>query len=134
MQSAPTPQEPAAHPLQGPHQEPCPTGFVPMRLTLLPAGPSIDLTKPEMLVGRHSSADVRLALPDVSRRHCRFCFQHGSWKVIDLDSLNGVFVNDERMHEAVLYEGDQVRLGSFAFRVHMQVPQLSLTRGSGQAA
>jgi pSer/pThr/pTyr-binding forkhead associated (FHA) protein len=86
----------------------------------MPSGLCIELTRPNMLVGRHSEADVRLALPDVSRRHCRFLFQHGHWKVIDLCSMNGVFVNGERMQEATLYDGDQVRLGSFLFAVRME--------------
>jgi pSer/pThr/pTyr-binding forkhead associated (FHA) protein len=91
-----------------------------LRLVLLPGGLTVELTRPDMVIGRHSEADVRLALPDVSRRHCRFIFQHGHWKVIDLNSLNGVFVNGERMHEAVVYDGDHVRLGGFTFAVNLE--------------
>lgn len=129
----PNPQESAAHPLQGPHQDTLPPGFAPLQLLLLPGGLRIDLSRPDMMLGRHSAADIRLALPDVSRRHCRFVFQHGAWKVIDLNSLNGVFVNDERMQEAVLYEGDRVRIGSFTFQVHMESPHLA-TRPLRQSA
>ncbi len=128
MQPNSMPNESAAHALQGPHKEPFPAGFVPLRLLLLPGGLSIELARPDMLLGRHSSADIRLALPDVSRRHCRFVFEHGSWKVIDLKSLNGVFVNGERMHEAVLYEGDQLRLGSFTFQVRLDYPHATMPK------
>jgi len=118
------PVEANGHTLQGPHKDPrqpdLPMGFVPLRLLLLPGGLCVELTRPNMLVGRHSEADVRLALPDVSRRHCRFLFQHGHWKIIDLDSMNGIFLNGERMQEAALYDGDQVRIGSFLFAVHME--------------
>jgi pSer/pThr/pTyr-binding forkhead associated (FHA) protein len=119
-----------SHKLQGPHKDPrqpdLPMGFVPLRLVLMPGGLCVELTRPNMLAGRHSQADLRLALPDVSRRHCRFLFQHGHWKVIDLDSTNGVFVNGERMHEATLYDGDQVRLGSFVFAVRLEAPSRSM--------
>jgi pSer/pThr/pTyr-binding forkhead associated (FHA) protein len=120
------PFEATGHPLQGPHKDPrwqdLPLGFVNLQLRLLPGGPTVELDRPDMLLGRHSEADIRLALPDVSRRHCRFVFQHGFWKIIDLKSLNGVFVNSERMHEATLYEGDEVRLGGFTFSVHLDAP------------
>src|SRR5262249_7265713 len=70
--------------LQGPHRfcpDVLPLDFVPLRLLLQPGGLRIELTRPDMLVGRHSDADIRLTLADVSRRHCRFTFRDGHWKV-----------------------------------------------------
>jgi pSer/pThr/pTyr-binding forkhead associated (FHA) protein len=96
-----------------------PAGFVPLKLLLQPGGLSVELNKPNMLLGRHSEADVRLALPDVSRRHCRFVFADGAWQVTDLNSLNGVFVNDSRLAEATLCHGDRVRIGSLTFLVDL---------------
>lgn len=93
--------------------------FVPMQLVLLPSGMSIELTKPDLLMGRHTAADIRLPLADVSRKHCRFVFAGMSWKVIDLDSLNGVYVNDQLVKEAVLCHGDRLRIGSFVFEVRL---------------
>ena len=72
----------------------------------------LEVSRPAVVVGRHSAADIRLAIADVSRRHCRLTFQEGFWHIIDLNSLNGLYVNDERVHEAVLQEGDVIRLGS----------------------
>jgi pSer/pThr/pTyr-binding forkhead associated (FHA) protein len=95
-------------------------GLVPLRLLLQPAGLTIELTEADTLVGRHSSADVRLPLPDVSRRHCRFVYDCGRWQVRDLNSLNGVYVNEERVVEqSDLQHGDQVRLGGFTFAVEL---------------
>src|SRR5205823_4724 len=74
-------------------EEAIPHDFVPLRLLLQPGGLCVELNKPEMLLGRHSTADVRLSLPDVSRRHCRFAYADGHWRVFDLNSLNGVFIN-----------------------------------------
>src|SRR5262245_19633359 len=48
--------------------------FMPMRLVMDPGGLAVELKHPELIVGRHSEADLRLPLPEVSRRHCKlFC-------------------------------------------------------------
>lgn len=98
---------------------PVPEDFVPLRLILQPSGASVELTQPDVLIGRHSQADVRLPLPDVSRRHCRFLFAQGVWQVIDLNSLNGVFLNGEPIRQASLRQGDLIRIGGFIFAVDM---------------
>jgi pSer/pThr/pTyr-binding forkhead associated (FHA) protein len=94
--------------------------LLPLRLLLQPGGLCVHIDRPEMIVGRHSQADVRLSLPDISRRHCRFVFTDGSWQVYDLNSLNGVFVNGERLHEAIIRHGDRVRIGSLIFEVELE--------------
>ena len=96
-----------------------PADFVALRLLLHPGGLCVELSKPDMLIGRHSTSDVRLSLPDISRRHCRFVFADGCWRVFDLKSLNGVFVNGERLHEATVFHGDRIRLGSLTFDVDL---------------
>ena len=118
--------EETGHGLKGPHWEPAsgllPAGFVPLRLELHcpespPQGQVLEVARQAVLVGRHSGADVRLAFPEVSRRHCRLAFQEGFWHIVDLNSLNGLFVNGERIHEAVLQEGDVIRVGNVAMAV-----------------
>src|SRR5262249_12600792 len=109
----------------GPHLDVCPevpAGFVPLHLVLEPVGPRIEVHRPDVIVGRHSEVDVRLGLPDVSRRHCRLVFEDQHWRVYDLNSLNGVHVNGEAMQEATLYHGDQLRLGTCAFIVEYATP------------
>ena len=96
-----------------------PPNFVPLRLVVQPTGVVVELTRPDMLLGRHSEADVRLPLPDVSRRHCRFECESGRWFVIDLDSLNGVYVNDALVRRAELRHGDKLRIGGFTFGVDL---------------
>jgi pSer/pThr/pTyr-binding forkhead associated (FHA) protein len=90
-----------------------------LRLILYPGGHFIDVTRPEAVVGRHSEADVRLHLPDVSRRHCRLVFANGQWRVFDLHSLNGLFVNDRQVDQATLHHHDLVRIGSYIFEVDL---------------
>lgn len=109
-------------PLQGPHwdhHDPEPANFMPLRLQLQPAGPSVDFTRPEVLVGRHSVADVRLRSSEVSRRHCRFVFAEGQWQVFDLSSLNGVWVNGLRVQHAILQNKDVLHIGSYDFEVEI---------------
>lgn len=102
-----------------------PEGFYPLRLLLQPGGLCLELAQPDVLLGRHSSADVRLSLPDVSRRHCRFVFSDGHWEVIDLNSLNGIHVNGERLNCIVLAQGDRLRIGSLTFVVDLGKDQPS---------
>jgi pSer/pThr/pTyr-binding forkhead associated (FHA) protein len=94
-----------------------PADFVPLRLILRTTGAAVELTRPDMVLGRHSEADIRLPLPDVSRRHCRFYFQDGSWHIKDLKSLNGTFLNDEPVEESPICHGDTLRIGGFVFSV-----------------
>ena len=100
----------APHDAQGPHGNP-PTGFVPLRLRLEAEHTTVDVTCPIAIVGRHSDADLRLAYPDVSRRHCRLAYENGQWRVGDLKSTNGIFVNNVPTLEATLYAGDLLRIG-----------------------
>jgi pSer/pThr/pTyr-binding forkhead associated (FHA) protein len=93
--------------------------FTPMRLLLQPGTLVIELTSPDMVLGRHSEADIRLPLPDVSRRHCRFLYSTGIWQVIDLKSLNGVLVNDVLVQRSSLYHGDRLRIGGLVFAVDL---------------
>jgi pSer/pThr/pTyr-binding forkhead associated (FHA) protein len=111
-------------PVQGPHlrlhgAEALPANFCPLRLVLQPTGAGIDVNRPDMLVGRHSECDIRLPLPDVSRRHCRLRFVEGCWQVIDLNSLNGIQVNGEPVLQAPLAQGDLLRIGGFTFVIDL---------------
>ena len=112
---APAPCNPAEHDRNPPDPD-----VVPLRLVLQPSGMVVEVKRADTLVGRHSSADVRLPLPDVSRRHCRLVWADGCWQVFDLNSLNGVFVNGERVRQATLRHCDLLRLGGFTFQVDTQ--------------
>jgi pSer/pThr/pTyr-binding forkhead associated (FHA) protein len=114
-----------AYALHEPHLElppPQRAGFVPLVLTVPPDAKRVEITRNEAILGRHSRADVRLALPEISRRHCRFNFD-GQWHVTDLQSLNGVWVNGERVHEAVVYDGDHLRLGCCVLTIEQGTPR-----------
>lgn len=63
--------------------------------------------------GRHPDSDIFLDDVTVSRRHAEF-YRHGNmFTVRDVGSLNGTYVNRERIEEAVLSGGDEVQVGKF---------------------
>ncbi len=119
--------------LVGPDLSAIPEGFYPLSMVLEASGACIDLARPDMIVGRHSEADIRLPLPDVSRRHCRFFFREGKWYVRDLKSLNGVFVNDLPVDEVPVQVGDRVRIGGFVFLLQPgAAPEMTMTHPESQ--
>ncbi|MCI9887674.1 FHA domain-containing protein [Micrococcales bacterium 31B] len=65
------------------------------------------------VAGRHSSSDIFLDDITVSRRHAEFVRVQGGFKVRDIGSLNGTYVNRERVDEAVLQTGDSVQIGKY---------------------
>src|SRR5262249_49171968 len=107
-----------------------PPHFVPLRLVMRPGGATVELTRPDMLLGRHSEADVRLPLPDVSRRHCRFVFSDGAWHIRDLKSLNGTYVNEQSIEYTAICHGDTVRIGGFLFDVDLSSDAVAEVTGT----
>src|SRR5215207_7339151 len=67
-------------------------------------------------LGRSPAADVTLEHLSVSRRHAVVATRSEVVVVLDDRSLNGVLVNGERVGEAVLAHGDEIRLGDVAIR------------------
>ena len=64
-------------------------------------------------VGRSLAADVRFDDPTVSRRHALIVRQADGVRVLDDRSLNGVFVNGERVEWRVLADGDEIVVGRY---------------------
>ncbi len=65
------------------------------------------------LVGRHPESEIFLDDITVSRRHAEFFRKEGGYVVKDVGSLNGTYVNRERIEEAALSSGDEVQIGKF---------------------
>ncbi len=102
-----------------PHVVPVPADFIPLRLVLQPSGATVELTQPDVLIGRHSQADVRLPLPERQPSPLPIPFRAGVWQVLDLNSLNGVFLNDRPVRQATIQQGDLLRIGGFTFAVDL---------------
>jgi hypothetical protein len=63
--------------------------------------------------GRHPDSHIFLDDVTVSRRHAEFYRDGGRFTVRDVGSLNGTYVNRERIEEAELTGGDEVQIGKF---------------------
>lgn len=79
-------------------------------------GTSFVLDADEVHVGRSDDNDVTLDDVTVSRQHARFRRTEGVWQLVDLDSLNGTYVNRDRIDgQATLAGGDEVQIGKYRF-------------------
>jgi pSer/pThr/pTyr-binding forkhead associated (FHA) protein len=67
-------------------------------------------------IGRGRDASIVLPHPLVSRRHCELYEAAGQLMVRDLGSLNGTFVNSERVTESPLPAGELLTIGTVTFR------------------
>src|SRR5699024_6631183 len=77
------------------------------------AGARFLLDDDEVSSGRHPSSDIFLDDVTVSRRHAVFAREGEGYLVRDVGSLNGTYVNRERIDESVLHQGDEVQIGKF---------------------
>jgi pSer/pThr/pTyr-binding forkhead associated (FHA) protein len=64
-------------------------------------------------VGRHPESDIFLDDVTVSRRHAEITGRSGEFVVRDVGSLNGTYLNRQRIEEAELRNGDELQIGKF---------------------
>ncbi|MFT4307150.1 MAG: FHA domain-containing protein [Microbacterium sp.] len=64
-------------------------------------------------VGRHPDADIFFDDVTVSRRHAEVTRVGAAFEIVDQRSLNGTYVNGERVDRSVLVNGTEVRIGKF---------------------
>ena len=89
-------------------------------LRLIPSsGSPIEITKQAALVGRDQACDVMLSDGSVSRRHAKIELRGGSWAIVDQASANGTYIDSQRISDAALKDGQELRLGSLSFRVEI---------------
>ena len=73
----------------------------------------VPLTREWTRIGRSLAADIRFDDPTVSRRHALIVRQADGVRVLDDRSLNGVFVNGERVEWSVLHDADEIVVGRY---------------------
>jgi hypothetical protein len=73
----------------------------------------------EILIGRDPRMDLALVDEMISRAHAVLCVENDRLIVQDLDSTNGLKVNDQSVLHADLGSLDQVAIGSFVLRFHL---------------
>ena len=77
------------------------------------AGSRFLLDKDLTTAGRHPESDIFLDDVTVSRRHAEFHRESQGFSVCDVGSLNGTYLNRERIESATLAGGDEVQIGKF---------------------
>ena len=92
------------------------------RLVSLTDAPSIPIDKPVIFIGRDSECDV--VLNDsrrVSRKHCCLAHVNNRLMVRDLGSMNGVWINGERIERTgTMQPGDELAIGDVRYRLSTQ--------------
>ncbi len=84
---------------------------------------TVSLAREWTRIGRSLAADVRFDDPTVSRRHALIVRQPDGVRLLDDRSLNGVFVNGERVDGKTLADSDEIIVGRYRLRF-ISIPPL----------
>jgi pSer/pThr/pTyr-binding forkhead associated (FHA) protein len=85
-----------------------------------------------MTIGRTTGNDIVIPDSAMSRQHARVDVSAEGVSVVDLGSLNGVYVNDVRIEDArELTDGDEVRIGRTTLTVHVPEPVAAVAHETG---
>lgn len=75
-------------------------------------GRRVPLTQQAFEIGRASRSDMSIDQESVSRQHARITrATDGSFRIMDLGSTNGTYVNDAAVNDAKLHDGDKIKIG-----------------------
>jgi hypothetical protein len=79
------------------------------------SGETFPLEESPTVIGRSPECGIFLDDVTVSRRHAVFTRDGDRWRLEDQGSLNGTFVNRDRVDTAVLSDGDEIQIGKYRF-------------------
>jgi len=81
----------------------------------------------ETIIGRDSDCDIQIDNIGVSREHARITKEHAritkgpdDYCVEDMDSINGTFVNGQKVTKKLLNTGDEITIGKYFLKVHYE--------------
>jgi pSer/pThr/pTyr-binding forkhead associated (FHA) protein len=86
------------------------------------AGSRFLLDQEVTTAGRHPDSDIFLDDVTVSRKHATFTRTPGGYVLADAGSLNGTYLNRERIESAPLGNGDEVQIGKFRLLFFASLP------------
>ena len=90
-------------------------------LRLVPlSGAPFEIKGEVAVVGREPGCDLVISDGSVSRKHARIEKRAAGYTVVDQGSANGTFLDSQRVADAVLKAGQQLRFGAVAFRVDIE--------------
>ena len=73
----------------------------------------VPITESGAGIGRDVGNVVQLSMPEVSKKHAILKHTTKGWHIRDLNSRNGLYVNGNKAHEAILQDGDQLKMGPY---------------------
>ncbi len=74
-------------------------------------GMQFELTDERLTVGRDASNRIRLHDTEVSRRHAEFVRAADGYRLLDIGSANGTFVNGQAIHDVLVQPGSHIQIG-----------------------
>ena len=77
------------------------------------SGSKFEIDRDTTSIGRHPDSDIFLDDVTVSRRHVEITREGGQFQVRDAGSLNGTYLNRERIEQGQLSSGDELQVGTF---------------------
>ncbi len=77
------------------------------------AGMTFTLDRDLVAIGRHPESDIFLDDITVSRKHAEIRREHSTFTLTDTGSLNGTYLNRERIESAALQNGDEIQIGKY---------------------
>lgn len=84
----------------------------------------INVEADELVFGREEGTDITIDDKRVSRQHCKIWRDGNEYKIMDLGSSNGTFVNGQKISESVITDGDRIQMGSNIFEFCVESPVL----------
>ena len=84
----------------------------------------ISIEAEELIFGREDGTDITIEDKRVSRQHCKIWRDGSEYKITDLGSSNGTFVNGQKVSESVITDGDRIQIGSNIFEFCVETPVL----------
>jgi predicted component of type VI protein secretion system len=91
---------------------------------------TIELTEPIITIGRVANNVVCIEDPNISKHHTLLVSEDDTYKIYDLHSVNGTWVNGERITAAKLKDGDAVRIGYLELKYEIGAPVLAPAVGA----
>ena len=86
-----------------------------------PLDPPAEINPGVFLIGRDPSAKLKDQHTSVSRLHAKIVADGGQFRIIDLDSRNGTYVNSVPVQECPLHDGDQLQIGQSKYWFNREI-------------
>ncbi len=71
----------------------------------------IKLGDDTLIIGRDDTCDIPLPLKNVSRNHAQVSYNGDEYTISDIESTNGIFINNIRVSKCILRNHDLIRIG-----------------------